>query len=395
MPTILFVQDNSADGDGIRNALSSQGWHVNMAKNAGEALRSAAEHAPNFVLVDGALADAPSLLKSFSLGNGGPGAVVISPGGSADMTDLDSVPEADEILQRPFTAKDLIELATRRLSTPRRSGSGRSTVRGEVLNAQQIFGGILDELDEEEPAAAQATVAPKSKQPVDSAIPTQEPTVRAPVSAQPPEPADTVAPEIVAAPEVKSPGAKDDSPPPLGDLEDRLNRAMTQALQVAEEVSSASVSMSQVETFKNLDQEIEDQLAGVLSEVEHPETAKSTPATTPAAQSTPAIESPKPTAAETGRAAEQTAAPSSPVVDEETDDASRKGAESSAKTRLYESESQVEAGADSRESSEESEEYEPVDLASLPQKKRTVAIAASAAMVIAIGLFFWFRGGQQ
>ena len=139
MPTILFVQDNSADGDVIRSALSSQGWHVNMAKNAGEALRSAAKHAPNLVLVDGAVAEAPSLLKSFSLGNGGPGAVAISPGGSADTTDVDSAPEADEILQRPFTAEDLIELATRRLSTPRKSEGGKSAVRGEILNAQFDF----------------------------------------------------------------------------------------------------------------------------------------------------------------------------------------------------------------------------------------------------------------
>ena len=35
MPTILLVQDNSADGNGIRNALAAQGWHINMAKNAG------------------------------------------------------------------------------------------------------------------------------------------------------------------------------------------------------------------------------------------------------------------------------------------------------------------------------------------------------------------------
>ena len=100
MPTILFVQGNSADGDTIRNALANQGWHVNMARNAGEALRSAAKHAPNLVLVDGTLAEAASLLKSFSLKNGGPGAVVISPGSSSATSHLGTPPDGPASIAR-------------------------------------------------------------------------------------------------------------------------------------------------------------------------------------------------------------------------------------------------------------------------------------------------------
>src|SRR5688572_28798801 len=82
----------------IRDALTSEGWQVRLAKDGDEAMRMAADQAPQLVIVSSEVSGAEDLLRAYARRGRGPGAVLMVGEGMAAAPPKQAA-AADEILE--------------------------------------------------------------------------------------------------------------------------------------------------------------------------------------------------------------------------------------------------------------------------------------------------------
>ena len=149
MAFVLLVSADSKKGTAMRETLIAQGWWVSLVFDREGALRAAADHEPDLVVVDQRVGSAPELVKIFSSRNGGPGAVAL---GSADG-DIESFAlveaGADEMLSIEPRTEELIRAVQRVAAIPHRSNAPAVLPGRRRLTADEIFGDILSEIEAE------------------------------------------------------------------------------------------------------------------------------------------------------------------------------------------------------------------------------------------------------
>jgi DNA-binding response OmpR family regulator len=72
MVFVLLVSADSKRGVRMREALTAQGWWATLVTDREGALRAAADHEPEVVIVDENVMGATELVKIFTSLNGGP-----------------------------------------------------------------------------------------------------------------------------------------------------------------------------------------------------------------------------------------------------------------------------------------------------------------------------------
>jgi serine/threonine protein kinase/CheY-like chemotaxis protein len=158
MVFILVVTADPEVGKQLKQILGAQGWWVTQVEDRQRALRAAADQEPELLIIDSSVSGVVELIRTFASENGGPGALVLGPPGQHDETFALFEAGADEILSNPPRAEELVRAVHRVAALPhRRSGSGPVIV-GEQLNATQIFGDILNEVESLPQGAAAVTV---------------------------------------------------------------------------------------------------------------------------------------------------------------------------------------------------------------------------------------------
>lgn len=192
MARILVVEPEERHVQRIRDALSSEGWQVQMVGSTDEALSAAENEPPQLVLVNRQTDGAERLFDAFSRRTGGPGTVALLPESAIDLAD----PLADEALAKPFTDQDL-RLAVRRglhSEASKPSGSSASPTAAPApaaerqLTTQDIFGDVVAEVESEIESEVQ-----------------RETRQKAPQEAPKPEPATPRAPQPPARPPARPP----------------------------------------------------------------------------------------------------------------------------------------------------------------------------------------------
>ena len=128
MSLILVVESEGRHAERVRDGLGSDGWQVEVVSSCEAAVAAVADRAPQLVIVNAELPGAPEMLRSFSRAQGGPGSIALLP--EIVGKGLGHL-EADESLIKPFTEKDLRQLA-RRVASSARTPSPRSTSRSST-----------------------------------------------------------------------------------------------------------------------------------------------------------------------------------------------------------------------------------------------------------------------
>ncbi len=223
MKTILLVIESSDERERIRAALGDRGLWVTAVDDRREAMRAAADQAPDLVLVSSEVAGAAEMVKSFGTRNGGPGALLLAPPDRTEEAFAIYEAGADRIMSVPVRGRDLIEAVEHALTAPRDVLAPIPVTTGRMFTAQEIFGDVLAEVERHgaaEPVDAASSLAARpaprrdpepAPQPT-RAVPPPEP-MPAPSSqaaAPPPSPTAGARPEAAAAP-ATAPAA----PPPV------------------------------------------------------------------------------------------------------------------------------------------------------------------------------------
>ncbi|MEO8276134.1 MAG: TonB family protein [Thermoanaerobaculia bacterium] len=158
MSLILVVESEGRYAERVRDGLGSDGWQVEIVSSCEAAVAAVADRAPQLVLINAELPGAKEMLRSLSRAQGGPGSIALLP----EMVGMDLGPiDADETLLKPFSEKDLRQLARRVVSsarTPRRSEGEADQKR---LTSHELFGDLLAEVENEGRSTPAARPAPR------------------------------------------------------------------------------------------------------------------------------------------------------------------------------------------------------------------------------------------
>ena len=147
MVFILLAATDEEAGSKLRETLGAQGWWVNLVHDREGALRAAADHEPEVVIIDANVSGATELVRIFSSANGGPGTLVLVDA-DGELETLALVEAgADEILSSAPRVEELIRAVQRVAAIPHKSGSPGPLLVGRQLTAEEIFGDILSEVD--------------------------------------------------------------------------------------------------------------------------------------------------------------------------------------------------------------------------------------------------------
>lgn len=191
MKSLLVVSADPRQNARIKAALSVQGWWVSEVADRQTALRAAADQAPSLVLVDGDLAGARDLARSFGTAGGGPGVLLLG-GGPATG-------DADAVLPKPVETEEVVRAVHRLLATPKPSGGAEAPHPQRRFTADELFGDILREI-ENLGSGEEGTGG--------------ERTQRAPITPRAPRPAPPAPAPAPARSSSRSPLAAVDTPPP-------------------------------------------------------------------------------------------------------------------------------------------------------------------------------------
>ena len=142
---VLVVTRQAATGELVRQTLGAEGWWVTAVADHETAVRSASDQAPQLVVIDGSVDEAVELVRFFASRHGGPGALLLASGNGA--AGAAAATEADAVLPREPEAEELAATARRLLKQPQSSPADTLPTPGAVLNAQDIFGDLLAEME--------------------------------------------------------------------------------------------------------------------------------------------------------------------------------------------------------------------------------------------------------
>ena len=246
MSLILVVESEGRHAERVRDGLGSDGWQVEVVTSCEAAVAAVADRAPQLVLINAELPGAPEMLRSLSRAQGGPGSIALLP----EIVGKELGPlEADESLIKPFSEKDLRQLARRVVSSARAPRKSEAEADQKRLTSHELFGDLLAEVESEAEAASAAALPPI-----------------APIAAEPPRKAPA---GPVTAP----------SPTPAAarslEMEQRLERTLSGMIK--EERAAAPAAAKRTST------KIDDMLSATLSGLDMPKkAARPTPPTTPA-----------------------------------------------------------------------------------------------------------------
>jgi serine/threonine protein kinase len=181
MPSILVLEQDPRSLERLHHTLGTAGWRVRIVHDPAEAFTAAAAERPDLVIVGASVSGSASVAGSFARRSGGPGVLALLPPGTT-AAGFDGLP-ADELLPAPFTDQDLLAAVQRAGTAPRQKPAAPSPAAAprpeSKLTSLDIFGDVLAELDDEEPAPVPAAAGP----------------VSAPVP-QPPQTAQTTQPAV-------------------------------------------------------------------------------------------------------------------------------------------------------------------------------------------------------
>ena len=258
MSLILVVESEGRHAERVRDGLGSDGWQVEVVTSCQAAVAAVADRAPQLVLINAELAGAPEMLRSLSRAHGGPGSIALLP----EVVGRDLGPlEADETLIKPFSEKDLRQLARRVVSSARAPRKSEAEADQKRLTSHELFGDLLAEVEKE---AQTDSVAPPAQ----------------PATAVNPPPVRTAAPAASAA------GAR------ANELEQRLERTLSGMIK--EDRPTAPPAP------KKASSKIDDMLSATLSGLDMPKRAAKPAAPAPPAPSLaparPAASAPQPPA---------------------------------------------------------------------------------------------------
>ena len=157
MSLILVVESEGRHAERVRDGLGSDGWQVEVVSSCEAAVASVADRAPQLVLINAELPGAPEMLRSLSRAQGGPGSIALLP----EVVGRELGPlEADESLIKPFSDKDLRQLARRVVSSARAPRKSEAEADQKRLTSQELFGDLLAEVESEANAATPAPPPP-------------------------------------------------------------------------------------------------------------------------------------------------------------------------------------------------------------------------------------------
>jgi serine/threonine protein kinase/DNA-binding NarL/FixJ family response regulator len=149
MVFILLASADEERGAELRESLGAQGWWITLVGDREGALRAAADHEPEVVVVDAMLPGAAELVRIFSSRNGGPGALVLGPPEGEHESLAFTEAGADELLSSSPAVEEVIRAIQRVAAIPHRSSAPGPLLAGRQLTAEEIFGDILTEIDGE------------------------------------------------------------------------------------------------------------------------------------------------------------------------------------------------------------------------------------------------------
>ncbi len=171
MSLILVVESEGRHAERVRDGLGSDGWQVEVVTSCEAAVAAVADRAPQLVLINAELPGAPEMLRSLSRAHGGPGSIALLP----EVVGKDLGPlEADESLIKPFSEKDLRQLARRVVSSARAPRKSEAEADQKRLTSHELFGDLLAEVENEaqaETPVAPSPVTPPAARPAASAAP--------------------------------------------------------------------------------------------------------------------------------------------------------------------------------------------------------------------------------
>ncbi len=180
MSLILVVESEGRHAERVRDGLGSDGWQVEVVSSCEAAVAAVADRAPQLVLINAELPGAPEMLRSLSRAQGGPGSIALLP----EIVGKDLGPlEADESLIKPFSEKDLRQLARRVVASARAPRKNEAEADQKRLTSHELFGDLLAEVESEveaaKPAASPVLSRPPSPGPTaPSAAPPAAPAAR-------------------------------------------------------------------------------------------------------------------------------------------------------------------------------------------------------------------------
>ena len=146
MSLILVVESEGRHAERVRDGLGSDGWQVEVVASCEAAVSAVADRAPQLVLINAELPGAPEMLRSLSRAHGGPGSIALLP----EVVGKDLGPlEADETLIKPFSEKDLRQLARRVVSSARAPRKSEAEADQKRLTSHELFGDLLAEVENE------------------------------------------------------------------------------------------------------------------------------------------------------------------------------------------------------------------------------------------------------
>ncbi len=131
MSLILVVESEGRHAERVRDGLGSDGWQVEVVASCEAAVAAVADRAPQLVLINAELPGAPEMLRNLSRAHGGPGSIALLP----EVVGRELGPlEADESLIKPFSEKDLRQLARRVVASARAPRKSEDRARSEAAH---------------------------------------------------------------------------------------------------------------------------------------------------------------------------------------------------------------------------------------------------------------------
>ncbi len=131
MPLILVVEQEQRYIERISEALSSYGWAVEGVRDRESALEHVDDGPVDLLVVASDVSGASELLATFVRRAGGPGAVLLVPENpDKEVAEL----EADEVVQKPFTAKAIRQAVRRCLADEAKRGGDGSTGEPQAVS---------------------------------------------------------------------------------------------------------------------------------------------------------------------------------------------------------------------------------------------------------------------
>jgi serine/threonine protein kinase len=256
MSMILLAVEDAVRDAPVRDLLTAEGWWVTTVVSQEEALRAAADHAPQLLIVDAGLATPGALLRAFARQEGGPGVLVLVD------SEGDAVPEdSDGVVWRDQSPSEILAVVRHSLHAPRTAAEhapapSEVTSEDEQLTTSELFGDILETLDGE-------VTPPPVTAPPEQRV--EEPATK---QAAAPEPELVEEPELMPEPEgaeIEEAAAAEEVPEP-----EEAEEATTQAY-----VGSES-ELAEEPEFVPEAEEVEPEEAAAAEEEPEPEPEEAT-----------------------------------------------------------------------------------------------------------------------